>query len=57
VSIQTVRQEGRDDGATFMLVTQVGPDAALSRTVDRLTAMPMIRRTPSVMRVEGMPSD
>jgi homoserine dehydrogenase len=57
VSIQTVRQEGRDDAATLILVTHVAPDAALARTVDRLTAMPMIRRTPSVMRVEGMPSD
>ena len=40
-------------------VVQLTPDsaAALARTVDRLTAMPIIRRTPSVMRVEGMPSD
>jgi homoserine dehydrogenase len=57
VSIQTVRQEGRDDAATLILVTHIAPDAALARTVDRLTAMPMIRRTPNVMRVEGMPAE
>jgi homoserine dehydrogenase len=57
VSIQTVRQEGRDDAATLILVTHIAPDAALARTVDRLSAMPMIRRTPSVMRVEGMPAE
>jgi homoserine dehydrogenase len=57
VSIQTVRQEGRDDAATLVLVTHVALDAALARTVERLAGMPMIRRTPSVIRVEGMPAD
>jgi homoserine dehydrogenase len=57
VSIQTVRQEGRDDAATLVLVTHVALDAALARTVERLSGMPMIRRTPSVIRVEGMPAD
>jgi homoserine dehydrogenase len=57
VSIQTVRQEGRGDAATLILVTHIAPDAALARTVNRLNSMPMIRRTPSVMRVEGMAAE
>ncbi len=56
VSIQTVRQEGRDDAATLILVTHVAQDAAVTRTVERLSAMPMIRRAPSVMRVESAPA-
>ncbi len=57
VSIQTVRQEGRGDAATLVLVTHSAPDAALSQTVDRLSRMDFIRRAASVMRVEGMPAD
>ena len=57
VSIQTVRQEGRGDAATLVLVTHSASDAALSKTVDRLTGMDIIRRAASVMRVEGTPGD
>jgi homoserine dehydrogenase len=57
VSIQTVRQEGRGDAATLVLVTHTAADAALAKTVDRITEMPFIRRAASVMRVEGMPTD
>jgi homoserine dehydrogenase len=57
VSIQTVRQEGRGDAATLVLVTHGAPDAALSRTVERLSQMSFVRRAASVMRVEGMASD
>ncbi len=57
VSIQTVRQEGRGDAATLVLVTHMAPDAALSATVERLAGMDSIGRTASVMRVEGMPGD
>jgi homoserine dehydrogenase len=57
VSIQTVRQEGRGDAATLVLVTHIAPDAALSGTVAQLTGMEFIRRAASVMRVEGMPAD
>ena len=57
VSIQTVRQEGRGDAATLVLVTHVAPDAALSATVRRLAAYDFISRVGSVMRVEGLPSD
>ncbi|MGI8881036.1 MAG: homoserine dehydrogenase [Jatrophihabitans sp.] len=54
VSIQTVRQEGRGDAATLVLVTHVAPDAALAATVEKLGAMDEIGATASVMRVEGM---
>jgi homoserine dehydrogenase len=57
VSIQTVRQEGRGDAATLVLVTHSAADAALAKTVERLTEMPFIRRAASVMRVEGMSTD
>jgi homoserine dehydrogenase len=57
VSIQTVRQEGRGDAATLVLVTHSATDAALASTVDRLAGMPFVRRAASVMRVEGMGSD
>jgi homoserine dehydrogenase len=57
VSIQTVRQEGRGDAATLVLVTHTAPDAALAGTVQRLSSMPFVRRAASVMRVEGMASE
>jgi homoserine dehydrogenase len=57
VSIQTVRQEGRGDAATLVLVTHIAPDAALAATVERLGKYDFIRRAGSVMRVEGMPAD
>jgi homoserine dehydrogenase len=56
VSIQTVRQEGRGDAATLVIVTHSASDAALARTVRRLSAMDSIRSA-SVMRVEGMSAD
>jgi homoserine dehydrogenase len=57
VSIQTVRQEGRGDAATLVLVTHTAPDAALAATVGKLAAMDEIGTTASVMRVEGMDSE
>jgi homoserine dehydrogenase len=57
VSIQTVRQEGRGDAATLVLVTHTAPDAALDRTVARLAEMPFVRRAASVLRVEGMANE
>jgi homoserine dehydrogenase len=57
VSIQTVRQEGRGDAATLVLVTHTAPDAALASTVERIAQFDFIRRAGSVMRVEGLPSD
>jgi homoserine dehydrogenase len=57
VSIQTVRQEGRGDAATLVLVTHGAPDAALAGTVTQLSEMEFVRRAPSVMRVEGLSVD
>ena len=54
VSIQTVRQEGRGDAATLVIVTHTATDAALAETVRRLSDMAFVRRVASVMRVEGM---
>ncbi len=51
VSISTVRQEGRGDDATLVLVTHVAPDAALAKTVERLAGLPAVRKVTSVMRV------
>jgi homoserine dehydrogenase len=53
VSISTVRQEGRGDDATLVLVTHTAPDAALAATVDDLRHLPVVREVASVMRVEG----
>jgi homoserine dehydrogenase len=57
VSIQTVRQEGRGDAATLVLVTHTATDAALGETVERLGQMDSIGRAASVMRVEGLAGD
>jgi homoserine dehydrogenase len=52
VSISTVRQSGRGDDATLVLVTHTAPDAALAATVDDLRELPIVREVASVMRVE-----
>ena len=57
VSIQTVRQEGRGDAATLVLVTHSASDEALSATVQHLARMPFVRRAAGVLRVEGMSGD
>ncbi len=57
VSIQTVRQEGRGDAATLVLVTHSATDAALHATVAKLAEMPFVRRAAGVLRVEGMAGD
>jgi homoserine dehydrogenase len=53
VSIQTVRQEGRGDDATLVVVTHTAADAALTATVEDLRALDIVRDVTSVMRVEG----
>ena len=53
VSIQTVRQEGRDEDAQLVVVSHTATDAALSATVEQLRAMDTVREVTSVMRVEG----
>jgi homoserine dehydrogenase len=61
VSIETVRQQllspdpqNPDEGrASLVVVTHTACDAALSATVDALSALSTVRRVTSVMRVEG----
>ncbi|AOS62266.1 homoserine dehydrogenase [Actinoalloteichus hymeniacidonis] len=53
VSIAIVRQEGRSDEASLVLVTHTASDAALRSTVDKLAGLPAVREVVSVMRVEG----
>ncbi len=53
VSIQTVRQEGRDDDAQLVVVSHEATDAQLSATVETLRQMDIVREVTSVMRVEG----
>lgn len=53
VSIDTVRQQGRDGDASLVVVTHRATDAALSATVDKLRALASVRDVASIMRVEG----
>ncbi|WP_329498091.1 homoserine dehydrogenase [Kitasatospora herbaricolor] len=53
VSIDTVRQQGRDGDASLVVVTHRATDAALSATVDKLRALDSVRGVASIMRVEG----
>lgn len=53
VSIQTVRQEGRDDDAQLVVVSHTATDAQLAATVEHLRGLEIVREVTSVMRVEG----
>ena len=53
VSIQTVRQEGRDDDAQLVVVSHAATDAQLAATVEHLRGLDVVREVTSVMRVEG----
>jgi homoserine dehydrogenase len=53
VSIETVRQNGRDADAQLVIVTHRANDAALSATVRALRKLDVVREVTSVMRVEG----
>jgi homoserine dehydrogenase len=53
VSIQTVRQHGREADAQLVIVTHRATDAALSATVEALRRLDVVREVTSVMRVEG----
>jgi len=53
VSIQTVRQEGRDADAQLVVVSHEATDAQLAATVETLRGMDTVREVTSVMRVEG----
>jgi homoserine dehydrogenase len=54
VSIQTVRQEGRDADAQLVVVSHEATDAQLAATVETLRGMDIVREVTSVMRVEGV---
>ncbi|MGH3385470.1 MAG: homoserine dehydrogenase [Nocardioidaceae bacterium] len=53
VSIQTVRQEGRDDDAELVIVSHTAADSALAATVQGLRELAAVRDVTSVMRVEA----
>ena len=53
VSISTVRQEGRGDDASLVIVTHTAPDASLAATVQALSELSAVRKVASVMRVAG----
>ncbi len=53
VSISSVRQDGRGDDASLVLVTHSATDAALAATVEQLRDLDVVRAVASVMRVEG----
>ncbi len=53
VSIQTVRQQGRQADAQLVVVTHPAKDSALSATVEALRGLDAVREVTSVMRVEG----
>ncbi|WP_432094797.1 homoserine dehydrogenase [Streptomyces sp. bgisy100] len=53
VSIDTVRQQGKDGEASLVVVTHRAPDAALSATVEALRRLHTVRGVASIMRVEG----
>jgi homoserine dehydrogenase len=53
VSIATVRQSGRDEDATLVIVTHGAPDANLAATVEDLRSLDIVRSIASVLRVEG----
>ncbi|MFI5494607.1 homoserine dehydrogenase [Actinoplanes sp. NPDC051859] len=53
VSIATVRQSGRDEDASLVIVTHGAPDANLAATVEDLRSLDIVRSILSVLRVEG----
>ncbi|MEU7427808.1 homoserine dehydrogenase [Streptomyces sp. NPDC040750] len=53
VSIDTVRQSGKDGEASLVVVTHRALDASLSGTVEALRKLDTVRGVASIMRVEG----
>ncbi|EKX63591.1 homoserine dehydrogenase [Streptomyces ipomoeae] len=53
VSIDTVRQQGKDGEASLVVVTHRASDASLSGTVEALRNLDTVRGVASIMRVEG----
>ncbi|MGP3968241.1 homoserine dehydrogenase [Streptomyces sp. 6N223] len=53
VSIDSVRQSGKDGEASLVVVTHRAPDAALAATVGALRRLDTVHGVASIMRVEG----
>jgi homoserine dehydrogenase len=53
VSIKAVRQEGRGEEASLIIVTHTARESALADTIADLEAMEAVRAVDSVLRVEG----
>jgi len=53
VSIRSVRQDGRGDDASLVLVSHAAADAALAATVEDLRGLDIVRAVAGVLRVEG----
>lgn len=53
VSIDTLRQQGRDGEAALVVVTHHAPDAALAATVEALRSLDSVHGVAGIMRVEG----
>ena len=53
VSIETVRQSGRGDGAELIVMTHTSTEAALAATVTALKKSEVVKNVESVLRVEG----
>lgn len=53
VSIETVRQSGRGDGAELIVMTHSATESSLSSTVETLKKSDVVKRVESVLRVEG----
>jgi homoserine dehydrogenase len=53
VSIDTVRQQGKDGEASLVVVTHRASDASLAGTVEALRKLDTVRGVASIMRVEG----
>ena len=53
VSIEAVRQDGEVADARLIITTHAATDAQLRKTVEALSAMPVVHEVLGVMRVEG----
>lgn len=53
VSIQVVRQEGHGDDAGLIVRTHMATDGDLSRTIEALRGLDVVKQVVGVMRVEG----
>ena len=53
ISIQTVRQAGKDKDAELIVVTHAATEASLTSCIKKLTSMDIVSKVESVIRVEG----